>query len=176
MKSHSDPKLRFENYHSSKLEMQHIPVKKLYKDSVMPKKANPDDAGFDLCVRFGTAGYSDDACVSSASEVYIPPGTRCMMSTGIRMAIPRGYYGRIAPRSGLALKNGIDVLAGVVDSSYRGEIKVILLNTGSEAFRVVSGDRIAQIIIEKCDNFVMQEVEDLDQTVRGEGGFGSTGL
>ena len=92
------------------------------------------------------------------------------------MEIPEGYYGRIAPRSGLAHKNGIDVLAGVVDSSYRGEIRVILYNTDKEeTLQVRSGDRIAQMIVERHYNFEFVEVEDLSVTERGEGGFGSTG-
>lgn len=92
------------------------------------------------------------------------------------MEIPEGYYGRIAPRSGLAHNHGIDVLAGVVDSSYRGEIRIVLYNTDKEEpFQVRSGDRIAQIIFEKHYDFEFIEVDDLSKTNRGEGGFGSTG-
>jgi len=99
-----------------------------------------------------------------------------MVKTGLSVEIPEGYYGRIAPRSGLAHKNGIDVLAGVVDSSYRGEIRVILYNTDKEeTLQVRSGDRIAQMIVERHYNFEFVEVEDLSVTERGEGGFGSTG-
>ena len=98
------------------------------------------------------------------------------MRTGVFMEIPEGYYGRIAPRSGLAHNHGIDVLAGVVDSSYRGEIRVVLFNTDKEEpFQIQAGDRIAQIIIEKHYNFEFVEVEDLSETARGADGFGSTG-
>ena len=93
------------------------------------------------------------------------------------MAIPEGNYGRIAPRSGLAAKHSIDVGAGVIDSDYRGEVKVLLFNLSDTDFEVKPGDRIAQLIIEKYTMTEIQEVEGkLDDTVRGEGGFGSTGI
>jgi dUTP pyrophosphatase len=124
-------------------------------------RANPSDAGADI---------------ASAEDKSIPPLSRAMVKTGLSVEIPEGYYGRIAPRSGLAHKNGIDVLAGVVDSSYRGEIRVILYNTDKEeTVQVRSGDRIAQMIVERHYNFEFVEVEDLSVTERGEGGFGSTG-
>ena len=91
------------------------------------------------------------------------------------MAIPHGNYGRVAPRSGLAVKKHIDVGAGVVDSDYRGEVFVLLFNFGKEDFEVKIGERIAQLIIEKVVSTQIVEVEDLDNTDRGEGGFGSTG-
>ena len=126
------------------------------------KRANPTDAGMDL--------------VAAEGKV-IPPGCRAMIGTGVCLELPEGYYGRVAPRSGLAHKHGIDVLAGVVDSGYRGEIKVILLNTDrDEEFRVEPGDRIAQMIVERHYNFDLVEVEDLTSTPRGRGGFGSTGV
>ena len=92
------------------------------------------------------------------------------------MAIPHGNYGRIAPRSGLAVKKMIDVGAGVIDSDYRGEVKVLLFNFGAEDFKVCKGDRIAQLIIEKYTITSIQEVENLSSTERGEAGFGSTGV
>lgn len=92
------------------------------------------------------------------------------------MAIPHGNYGRVAPRSGLAVKNFIDVGAGVIDSDYRGEVKVLLFNFGSTDFSIMPGDRIAQLIIEKYTMTNIEEVNDLDATSRGEGGFGSTGV
>ena len=91
------------------------------------------------------------------------------------MAVPEGNYARIAPRSGLACKNFIDVGAGVVDSDYRGEVKVLLFNHGSDDFKISIGDRIAQCIIEKYTMTTILEVEDLNTTERGEAGFGSTG-
>lgn len=125
------------------------------------KRANTTDAGMDLI---------------SAEDKTIPPLCRATISTGVSLEIPEGYYGRIAPRSGLAHKYGINILAGVVDSSYRGEIRVILHNTDKdEAFNVRNGDKIAQIIIEKHYNFEFVEVEELSSSERGAGGFGSTG-
>lgn len=124
-------------------------------------RANPSDAGIDI---------------RAAEDAIIQPLGRTTVSTGLRLQIPEGYYGRIAPRSGLAANFGIDVLAGVVDSSYRGEIKVVLHNTDKEeAFRVSMGDRIAQLIIERHYNPEFVEVEDLSATDRGSGGFGSSG-
>lgn len=124
-------------------------------------RANPSDAGIDI---------------RAAEETVVQPLGRATVSTGLRLQIPEGYYGRIAPRSGLAANFGIDVLAGVVDSSYRGEIKVVLHNTDKEeAFRVSMGDRIAQLIIERHYNPEFVEVEDLSATDRGSGGFGSSG-
>jgi len=138
-------------------------IKLLSEKSKIPFRAHATDAGMDL--------FSIDDCV-------ISPGERRPVSTGISLEIPEGYYGRIAPRSGLAAKNGIDVLAGVVDSSYRGDIKVILLNTdqsGLGDFEIKSGDKIAQLIIEKHYNFELEVVDNLQETIRGSGGFGSTG-
>jgi dUTP pyrophosphatase len=91
------------------------------------------------------------------------------------LAIPLGYYGRIAPRSGLAKKFGIDVLGGVVDSPYRGEIGIILINTGNTIFEYKAGDAIAQLIIEVCKDLSIIEADNLSDSVRGTGGFGSTG-
>ena len=98
------------------------------------------------------------------------------MHTGMSISFPAGLYARIAPRSGLALKKSIDVGAGVVDSDYRGEVGVILFNHGDQDFEVKMGDRIAQLILEKIDTPVVEEVQGLEETVRGSGGFGSTGM
>jgi dUTP pyrophosphatase len=125
------------------------------------QRANPTDAGADL---------------ASSEDKTILPLSRATVRTGVSMEIPEGYYGRVAPRSGLAHNHGIDVLAGVIDSSYRGEIRVVLYNTDKEEpFQVRFGDRIAQLIIEKHYNFEFVEVEDLSRTERGASGFGSTG-
>lgn len=143
-----------------------IKVKLLNEYAKMPYRANPSDAGADLFA-------SEDAIIQ--------PLERKAISTGLSMEIPsfsvnNNYYGRIAPRSGHALKSGIDVLAGVVDASYRGEIKVILLNTDKNSpFKISKGDKIAQLIIEACFNFDFEKTEDLTSTARGSGGFGSTG-
>lgn len=139
-----------------------IKFNKLVPKARIPFRANPTDAGADL--------YSVEDCM-------IQPLERKVVSTGIRIKIPDGYYGRIAPRSGLAVKQGVDVLAGVVDSGYIGEIKVVLLNTDkSNTFFVKEGDKIAQLIIEDHFNFdFIEVVEDLESTDRGDKGFGSSG-
>lgn len=122
----------------------------------------------------GAAGYDLSAFISE--EVVIPANTRKLFPTGIKMIIPTNMYGRIAPRSGLAYKHGIDVLAGVIDSDYRGDIGVILLNTGDTPFVVKPGDRIAQIIFETCHVFELTTVDSLDESARGASGYGSTGV
>ena len=105
----------------------------------------------------------------------IPAGGRRIVKTGISIAIPPGYYGRIAPRSGLAIKRGIDVLAGVVDSGYRGEVGVVLQNLSEHDFPFSQGERVAQLILEQCNTIGWVEVEELEDSVRSDGGFGSTG-
>lgn len=138
-----------------------IKFTRLSEGSSPPSRSNPDDAGADL---------------RSSEDALIPPLSRLAVSTGIAMEIPPGYYGRVAPRSGLALKNGIDVFAGVVDSGYRGEVKVILFNSDAKnEFVITRGDRIAQIIIEKHYPMDFVESESLAESERGIGGFGSTG-
>ena len=105
----------------------------------------------------------------------MPNRGQVLVSTGLAFAIPTGNYGRIAPRSGLAVKNSINVGAGVIDSDYRGEVRVLLFNHGDVDFVISEGDRIAQLIIEKYTPTELVEVETLGETQRGEGGFGSTG-
>jgi dUTP pyrophosphatase len=138
-----------------------VKVKILETGGRIPLRANATDAGADLF---------------STESLMIHPGERKTVGTGISMEIPEGFYGRVAPRSGLAAKHGVDVLAGVVDSSYRGEIKVVLLNTDKHnTFHVEMGDKIAQMIFESHFNFPIVEAESLDESDRGSGGFGSTG-
>ena len=139
-----------------------IQIKKLSDKAKIPSQGSKYAAGYDLY---------------AAEEVLVNTMGRKLVKTNISISIPEGYYGRIAPRSGLAYKNGIDVLAGVIDSDYRGDIGVILLNTDHNLdFEVNVGDRIAQIIIEKCHSVNWETVETLDSTVRSEGGFGSSGV
>lgn len=138
-----------------------IRVQFLEKEAKLPSRSNPSDAGADIF---------------SIESVMIHPGERKVVGTGIAIEIPEGFYGRVAPRSGLAAKHGIDVLAGVVDSSYRGEIKVVLLNTDKHStFHVEKGDRIAQLIVESHFNFNIAASENLSSSERGKDGFGSTG-
>ena len=103
---------------------------------------------------------------------------RCLVPTGIKMAIPQGYEVQVRPRSGLAAKNGITCLntPGTIDSDYRGEVKVILINLGSENFTIKNGDRIAQLVAAPVTQSVYVKTDVLDSTKRGEGGFGSTGV
>ena len=146
--------------------------------AICPQRNTPTDAGFDL--------FSIETCV-------IKPLERKLVNTGIKIEIPDGYYGRIAPRSGLAFKKGIDVMAGVIDSGYRGELKVLLINLCQpsnprgvissyesffgplDKFSVSQGERIAQLIIEKCYDADWEETDSLNESKRNEGGFGSSG-
>ena len=143
-------------------EVLQINIKKLSDNAKIPTQGTKLAAGYDLY---------------AAEDVTIDCGTRKLVKTNISMAITTGYYGRIAPRSGLAYKNGIDVLAGVIDSDYRGDIGVILYNTDKDIdFIVKKGDRIAQIIFEACYSINFNETDTLDNTVREDGGFGFTGV
>lgn len=121
----------------------------------------------------GAAGMD----VVSAEDVTIAPGARHAVATGLALAIPRGYEVQVRPRSGLALKHGITVpnTPGTIDSDYRGEVKVILINHGKEPFAIQRGDRVAQLVLAPVVLAAWEEVTELDATDRGEGGFGSTG-
>jgi len=129
----------------------------------LPTYAHPGDAGADLV---------------STEDVELAPGERRAVATGIAIALPAGYVGLIHPRSGLALKHGISMVnaPGTIDAGYRGEIKVILINHDRAAsFAIKRGDRIAQLVIQRCERATFHEVELLPGSDRGEGGFGSTG-
>jgi len=121
----------------------------------------------------GAAGMD----VLSAEDVTIAPGARHAVATGLALAIPAGYEIQVRPRSGLALRHGITVpnTPGTIDSDYRGELKVILINHGSEPFAIARGDRVAQLVLAPVVQAAWHEVEALDDTERGAGGFGSTG-
>lgn len=121
----------------------------------------------------GAAGMD----IVSAEDVTIKPGERHAVATGLAMAIPQGFEIQVRPRSGLALKNGVSVpnAPGTIDSDYRGELKAILINHGTEPFVIQRGDRVAQIVLAPVTRAVWEEVEELDTTERGAGGFGSTG-
>jgi dUTP pyrophosphatase len=133
----------------------------LNSDSRYPTKSHVTDAGYDLF---------------STEDVSLKPLQRKVVKTGIKLSIPAGFYGRIAPRSGLAVKNGIDILAGVIDSGYNGEIGVVLINTDKfESVSLPKSSRIAQLIFEKCEDMNFETVLSLDVSERDAGGFGSTG-
>ncbi|KAL7581146.1 hypothetical protein ACA910_005940 [Epithemia clementina (nom. ined.)] len=137
-------------------------IKRLSENATLPKRGSDLAAGLDLC---------------SSTTLTIPAGQRQLVPTDLALCCPPGTYGRIAPRSGLALNYGIDVGAGVIDADYRGPVGVILFNWGTEEFHIRQGDRIAQLILERI---VLPEVEecttDLPESVRGVDGFGSTGV
>ena len=134
--------------------------KQLDDRAVLPKRGSVLAAGLDVC---------------GIEDVEIGPKQRGMARTGLAVAIPSGFYGRVAPRSGLAVKNGLDVLAGVIDSDYRGEICVVLYNTGDETIHLPAGSKICQLIIEQIITPEAAWATDLEETARGAGGFGSTG-
>jgi dUTP pyrophosphatase len=138
-------------------------------------KRLPHGEGLDLpaYATEGAAGMD----VVSAEDVTIAPGARHAVATGLAMAIPPGFEIQVRPRSGLALKHGITVpnTPGTIDSDYRGELKVILINHGAEPFDIRRGDRVAQLVLAPVIQASWLPVEELDETARGEGGFGSTG-
>jgi dUTP pyrophosphatase len=123
----------------------------------------------------GAAGM--DLAASLDADVTIAPGKRALVGTGLAIALPRGFEAQVRPRSGLAAKHGVTVLnaPGTIDEDYRGEIKVILINHGDEAFVVKSGERIAQLVIARVERVVLDEQTSLDGSARGAGGFGHTG-
>jgi len=137
-----------------------IDVVRKQPNGVIPTQAHSSDAGWDLY---------------SCEPKTILPNERETINTGISLAIPNSFVGLIWPRSGLAVKKGIDVLAGVIDSGYRGEIKVCLLNTGEIPVAIEAGDRIAQILFQEVPKFKLIETTDLSETDRNSGGFGSSG-
>lgn len=142
----------------------HIPMKLLSRNALLPHYGSSDAAGMDLYADLGDKG-----------SLSIHPGERKLIKTGVAMAIPAGYYGRIAPRSGLAYKQGIDIMAGVIDGDYRGEVGAILINFGDKSFNVNTGDRVAQMIFERYAPAYAYQVAVLPGTERGAEGFGSTG-
>lgn len=134
--------------------------KQLDPRAVLPQRGSALAAGLDVC------------CIE---ELRIEAKQRALAKTGLAVAIPPGFYGRVAPRSGLAVKSGLDVLAGVIDSDYRGEIVCVLYNTGDETIKLPAGSKICQLIIEQIITPEPTWATDLDETARGAGGFGSTG-
>lgn len=125
----------------------------------------------------GAAGMDLVAAIAADEPLVLAPGARVLVPTGLAIALPQGFEAQVRPRSGLAAKNGVTVLnsPGTIDSDYRGEIKVILINHGSDAFTITRGTRIAQMVIAPVTRGIFREVASLDETARGAGGFGSTG-
>ncbi|MBO6586726.1 MAG: dUTP diphosphatase [Gracilimonas sp.] len=147
--------------------MKQVLIKKLdhAKDLPLPNYESVAAAGMDVRAAVET-------------PIVIKPGERTLIPTGLQMALPEGYEAQIRPRSGLAIRNGITMLnaPGTIDADYRGEVKVIAINHGEEEFVVNHGDRIAQMVIAPVTQLPLLEVDELDETDRGEGGFGSTGV
>jgi len=137
-----------------------IKVKKLKENAIVPRYAHSGDAAMDL--------FSAEDCV-------IASGKRKLVSTGISMELPEGYFSSIRGKSGLAYKKGICILGGVIEYTYRGEYGVIVLNTGDEDFEIQAGDKIAQVVIAPVASVGVEEVGELSETIRGEDAFGSTG-
>lgn len=125
----------------------------------------------------GSAGMDLRAALAVGEALTLEPGARALVKTGLKIALEQGYEAQVRPRSGLALKHGITCLnsPGTIDSDYRGEVGVILVNHGQEPFVITRGERIAQMVIARHEQAAMVEVETLDETARGAGGFGSTG-
>jgi len=142
--------------------MIQIKIKKIKENAIIPKYVHQGDAGVDI--------YSTE-------DYVLKPGERVLVSTGIKIAVPKGYEAQIRPKSGLALNNGISIVntPGTIDAGYRGEVGIIAINLGKESFKIEKGKKIAQMVINKVEEAEFEEVEELDNTTRGEGGFGSTG-
>ena len=139
-----------------------VPLQRLDPDLPVPLRAHPGDGGLDLHAR---------------DDVALRPGEWATVPTGIAVAIPEGFTGLVTPRSGLAARHGVGVAngPGLIDAGYRGEVKVILVNHGIEPVDITRGDRIAQLVIVPIPEWDFEEVDQLPDSVRGEGGFGSTG-
>ena len=142
------------------LQMPTLHFKRLDPRATLPTRGSAASAGLDIY---------------SIEDITIEPKQRVLARTGLAVAVPLGFYGRVAPRSGLAVKNGLDVLAGVIDSDYRGEVCCALLNTGDETVSLPHGSRLCQLIVEQIITPTPMWVEELEETTRGAGGFGSTG-
>lgn len=140
--------------------MDPLKFKRLNSAATLPVRSSAQAAGLDL---------------HSVEKLQIQPHQRAAVKTGLSVAIPENTYGRIAPRSGLAFKSGIDVLAGVIDADYRGELICVLINHGNDPFTIAPGDRIAQLIVEQIITPNPEWTTQLDPTVRSDQGFGSTG-
>lgn len=158
--------------------MARVEFKKLYEDSILPKRAHETDAGFDLYAHSFHEVIRGILHPLDVTNFRLEPGNRVLVKTGFGMAIPPGYEAQVRPRSGLALKNGISVVnsPGTIDAGYRNEVGVILINMGHVTFELSVGGRIAQLVINKLPEIEVVEVNELSTpSERGVAGFGSTG-
>ncbi|KAF8866519.1 putative Deoxyuridine 5'-triphosphate nucleotidohydrolase [Acephala macrosclerotiorum] len=135
-------------------------IKKLSDKARLPTRGSAFAAGYDIY---------------ASKDTVVPARGKVLVDTDLSIAVPDGTYGRIAPRSGLASKHMIDTGAGVIDADYRGQVKVLLFNHGEKDFEVKEGDRVAQLVLERIYTPEVMEVQELEESVRGAGGFGSTG-
>ena len=144
------------------LEMIKVKIKRIKDNAIIPSYAHDGDAGVDL--------YSTE-------DYLLKPGDRILVSTGITIAIPKGYEAQTRPKSGLALNKGLSIAntPGTIDSGYRGEVNIIAINLGKEDIKIEKGKKVAQMVFNKVEEAKFEEVEKLDSTKRGDGGFGSTG-
>lgn len=140
-----------------------VKVKKITNDAKIPKIEHEGDAGFDI--------YSNE-------ETTILPMERKLIGTGISISVPKGFEAQVRPKSGLAINHGLTLLntPGTIDAGYRGEVKVILMNLGKKEYKIEKGKKIAQVVFNKIEEPELIEVDELDESKRGENGFGSTGL
>ena len=138
-----------------------IKFQKILDEAIIPHYAHPGDAGMDIF---------------SAEEAIIKAGERKNIKTGVKMELPDGFVGLVWDKSGLALKNGIKTMAGVIDADYRGEIGIVLVNLSENDYKIEKGQKIAQMLIQKVERAEIEEARELSETKRGEGSFGSTGL
>jgi dUTP pyrophosphatase len=141
----------------------------------LPSGGAPDPLPLPAYATEGSAGF--DLRAALRDELVVPPGGRALVPTGFALGLPAGYEGQVRPRSGLALRHGVTVLnaPGTVDADYRGEVAVVLVNHGAEPFAIRRGDRVAQLVVAPAPRCSLSEVESLEPTARGAGGFGSTG-
>ena len=137
-----------------------LKVQRLTETAQLPIRQHKGDAGYDL---------------SADEDIVIPPNKWKLVSTGLAFTVPKGTYGRIAPRSGFSYKKGTMIGAGVIDEQYTGHVKVLVFNLNDKELKIVQGNRIAQLILEKISTPEVIEVKSLEETERGSGGFGSTG-
>jgi dUTP pyrophosphatase len=140
--------------------MVEVKIKKLHKDAVVPNYAHDTDAGLDFY---------------SIEDVVLKPNHRIGVKTGISMELPKGHVALVWDKSGVALKKGVKTMAGVIDAGYRGEYVIVMLNLSSKDFHIKKGDKIAQVLIQKVEQPKLKLVDDLSESSRGKGGFGSTG-
>ena len=158
-----------------------LKVKKLYPDAQLPVRAKPDDAGLDVCIHHFDKLYSGSGVFDQAGNMeslILEPNERVLVSIGLAVAIPSGYEIQVRPRSGNALKRGLTIMnsPGTIDAAYRGAVGIIVVNLGMVKQKLLRGEKIAQLVVKEVVLSDVIEVKELDETLRGTDGFGSTGI